>query len=124
VLKVREYTPAAVAAAEAGRDGASNGHWQRPVFLIIISRRGDGGAGATAPGRRLPRPAMPHDTDHSPFPPERIEIEQRSDGAIVVRVKSEGPERARLPDAVFSFRCGDPQYAYWLRRLGERPAAS
>jgi hypothetical protein len=22
-----------------------------------------------------------------------------------------------LPDAVFSFRCGDPQYAYWLARL-------
>jgi hypothetical protein len=68
--------------------------------------------------------AMSIDRDQSPFPPERIAIEQRRDGAIVVRVKSEGPERTRLPDAVFSFRCGDPQYAYWLRRLGERPAAS
>jgi hypothetical protein len=67
---------------------------------------------------------MPAETDDTPFPPERIAIEQRRDGAIVVRVKSAGPERSRLPDAVFSFRCGDPQYAYWLRRLGERPAAS
>ena len=67
---------------------------------------------------------MPAETDEPSFPPERIAIEQRRDGAIVVRVKSAGPERSRLPDAVFSFRCGDPQYAYWLRRLGERPAAS
>ena len=50
---------------------------------------------------------------------ERLSIEKRGDGAILVRVKSAGPEAARLPDAVFSFRCGDPQYAYWLRRLTE-----
>ena len=67
---------------------------------------------------------MPSESDEPPFPPDRIAIERRRDGAIVVRVKSEGPERSRLPDAVFSFRCGDPQYAYWLRRLGERPATS
>jgi hypothetical protein len=47
-----------------------------------------------------------------------VTIEKRSDGAIVVRVRSEGPEESRLPDAVFSFRNGDPQYAYWLGRLG------
>ena len=67
---------------------------------------------------------MPADRDNAPFPPERIAIEKRRDGAIVVRVKSEGSGRTPLPDAVFSFRCGDPQYAYWLRRLGERPTAS
>jgi hypothetical protein len=67
---------------------------------------------------------MPAETEPDPFPPDRITIEQRRDGAIVVRVKSEGPEPSRLPDAVFSFRCGDPQYAYWLRRLGERPTGS
>ncbi len=67
---------------------------------------------------------MPFASDDAPLPPERIAIEQRRDGAIVVRVKSAGSERSRLPDAVFSFRCGDPQYAYWLRRLGERPAES
>jgi hypothetical protein len=64
---------------------------------------------------------MPADTDESAFPPERVAIERRRDGSIVVRVKSVGPEPTRLPDAVFSFRCGDPQYAYWLRRLGEQP---
>jgi hypothetical protein len=53
-----------------------------------------------------------------PIPDERLSIEQRSDGSIVVRVRSEGPEDSRLPDAVFSFRCGDPQYSYWLGRLG------
>jgi hypothetical protein len=51
------------------------------------------------------------------IPDERLSIEKRGDGAILVRVKSAGPEAARLPDAVFSFRCGDPQYAYWLGRL-------
>jgi hypothetical protein len=48
---------------------------------------------------------------------EQVRIEQRSDGAIVVRVRSSGEGDARLPDAVFAFRCGDPQYAYWLQRL-------
>ena len=51
------------------------------------------------------------------IPDERLSIEQRHDGAILVRVKSEGTEGSRLPDAVFSFRCGDPQYSYWLARL-------
>jgi hypothetical protein len=38
---------------------------------------------------------------------------------LVVRVRSEG---GRLPDAVFSFRCGDPQYAYWLARYDQLTA--
>jgi hypothetical protein len=54
------------------------------------------------------------------IPDERLSIEKRSDGALVVRVQSEGPVESRLPDAVFSFRCGDPQYAYWLGRLEAR----
>ncbi|MDA0255871.1 MAG: hypothetical protein O3A18_13435 [Planctomycetota bacterium] len=58
------------------------------------------------------------------IPDERLSIEKRSDGAVVVRVQSEGPEDARLPDAVFSFRCGDPQYAYWLNRLDAAPSAN
>ena len=52
-----------------------------------------------------------------PIPDERISIEKRSDETLVVRVRSEGPEGRRLPDAVFSFRCGDPQYSYWLGRF-------
>jgi len=63
---------------------------------------------------------MPANADTSVLPDERLTIEKRGDGAVVVRVRSEGPEHARLPDAVFSFRCGDPQYAYWLGRLRDR----
>jgi hypothetical protein len=59
---------------------------------------------------------MATDTHSDAIPADRLSIEQRKDGTLVVRVRSEGE---RLPDAVFSFRCGDPQYAYWLNRLGE-----
>jgi hypothetical protein len=55
------------------------------------------------------------------IPDERLSIEKRSDGAILVRVQSAGAAGERLPDAVFSFRCGDPQYAYWLGRLNAAP---
>ncbi|NBV46819.1 MAG: hypothetical protein EBR86_14560 [Planctomycetia bacterium] len=44
-----------------------------------------------------------------------MSIEWRGD-AILVRVRSEGSGADQLPDAVFSFRCGDPQYAYWASR--------
>jgi len=57
----------------------------------------------------------------STIPDDRISIEKRSDESLVVRVRSAGPENARLPDAAFSFRCGDPQYAYWLGRLNSLP---
>jgi len=60
---------------------------------------------------------MAADSEIATIPTERLSIERRKDGAVVVRVRSEGPEDARLPDAVFCFRCGDPQYDYWLRRL-------
>jgi len=52
----------------------------------------------------------------APLSADRLSIERRGD-AIVVRVRSEGCGADRLPDAVFSFRCGDPQYAYWADRL-------
>lgn len=64
---------------------------------------------------------MPSPSDSSSIPDHRLSIEQRGDGAIVVRVSSEGPEATRLPDAVFSFRDGDPQYAFWLARLKSAP---
>jgi hypothetical protein len=66
-------------------------------------------------------------SDAAWIPDHRLTIEKRSDGAIVVRVRSEGPEESRLPDAVFAFRNGDPQHAYWLGRLAaatERTARS
>ncbi len=47
-------------------------------------------------------------------------VERRGDGAVIVRVASRdrGPET--LPDAVFTFRLGDPQYQYWDQLLRER----
>lgn len=63
---------------------------------------------------------MPSQHDPARIPDDRLSIEQRTDGAVVVRVHSAGPEGSRLPDAVFSFRCGDPQYAYWLGRLQQK----
>ena len=56
-----------------------------------------------------PDPSRPQD--------DAVHVEERADGAVVVRVRSGGEGAARLPDAVFAFRCGDPQYAYWLARL-------
>ena len=50
-------------------------------------------------------------------PPHLVSLERRSDGSVLVRVRSEGSGTAKLPDAVFAFRVGDPQYAYWLSRL-------
>jgi hypothetical protein len=55
--------------------------------------------------------------DIARIPEHRIALEKRADGTVVVRVRSEGPAESRLPDAVFAFRNGDPQYAYWLGRL-------
>jgi len=60
---------------------------------------------------------MPSKAEPFRIPDDRLSIERRSDGSVVVRVQSEGPVGSWLPDAVFSFRCGDPQYAYWLDRL-------
>jgi hypothetical protein len=51
------------------------------------------------------------------------EIERRSDGAILVRVRSNPAAEPHLPDAVFAFRDGDPQYKYWEARYRERHAA-
>lgn len=48
-------------------------------------------------------------------------LERRHDGVILVRVpsnRSRGGEP--LPDAVFSFRDGDPQYGLWSQRAAER----
>lgn len=43
-------------------------------------------------------------------------LEARDHGVILVRIPSRpGPDR--LPDAVFTFRPGDPQYGRWERRL-------
>ena len=56
--------------------------------------------------------------DHKPW-----QIERRSDGAVLVRVRSAEVDGRRLPDAVFAFRSGDPQYRYWEAQLSEQEHA-
>jgi hypothetical protein len=67
------------------------------------------------------------------FPPEWLhalmvnadlwQLERREDGAVLVRVPSRTDVVAPLPDAVFAFRIGDPQYQYWDERLKQRELA-
>jgi len=47
-------------------------------------------------------------------------IRRRGDGAVVVQVPSRDVDGERLPDAVFAFQSGDPQYHLWMQRLQER----
>jgi hypothetical protein len=48
---------------------------------------------------------------------ETCSLERRADGAVIVRVPSRSKGATALPDAVFSFRAGDPQYDYWERQF-------
>ena len=48
------------------------------------------------------------------------EVERRNDGAVLVRVHSADRHGKPLPDAVFAFRIGDPQYDYWDRQATDR----
>ena len=54
------------------------------------------------------------------FVAENWQLERRQDGAVLVRVPSTGTFGDTLPDAVFAFRAGDPQYAFWQQVLVER----
>jgi hypothetical protein len=47
-------------------------------------------------------------------------IKRRDDGAVLVRVPSPVVDGRALPDAVFAFRAGDPQYAFWEAELRRR----
>ena len=58
-------------------------------------------------------------------PLDSLDVQRRSDGAVLVRVHSCDRQGRQLPDAVFAFRLGDPQYDYWGRQLFARmPIAS
>lgn len=48
------------------------------------------------------------------------DMEVRKDGALLVRVHSTDGSGQRLPDAVFTFRPGDPQYEYWEAQWRQR----
>ena len=54
--------------------------------------------------------------------PGSWDVERRSDGVVLVRVRSCDRQGCQLPDAVFTFRLGDPQYDYWVQQcpLSER----
>lgn len=49
--------------------------------------------------------------------PDRWALARRGDGAVLVRVASWLKEGSRLPDAVFAFREGDPQFSFWNEKL-------
>jgi hypothetical protein len=52
-------------------------------------------------------------------------VERREDGVVLVRVRSPESNGRRLPEAVFTFRRGDPQYEYWDKVSRQRsPVAS
>jgi hypothetical protein len=48
------------------------------------------------------------------------DVERRHDGAVLVRVHSRVENGRALPDAVFAFRNGDPQFSYWDQQLRQR----
>ncbi len=52
--------------------------------------------------------------------PDSWDLERRGDGAILVRVHSNDRNGQPLPDAVFTFRNGDPQFEYWQTMFVER----
>jgi hypothetical protein len=48
------------------------------------------------------------------------DVERRKDGTVLVRVHSSDRHGSPLPDAVFTFRQGDPQYDFWASRIVDR----
>lgn len=48
--------------------------------------------------------------------PDSCDVERRNDGSVLVRVHSCDRNGRQLPDAVFTFRLGDPQYGFWAQR--------
>lgn len=48
------------------------------------------------------------------------EIERKRNGVLLVRVHSWDAYGVPLPDAVFTFRPGEPQYEQWQKRAVEK----
>ncbi len=51
------------------------------------------------------------------------DVERRADGAVLVRVHSTDKTGDPLPDAVFTFRRGDPQFERWDRQYQLRQSS-
>jgi len=47
-------------------------------------------------------------------------VERRTEGTLLVRVHSQGYQGQILPDAVFTFRRGDPQYSFWEEKFQQQ----
>jgi hypothetical protein len=56
--------------------------------------------------------------------PENYIVNRRGDGAVLVRVVSRPLNGATPPDAVFTFRPGDPQFKYWDQQAAKSPPLS
>jgi hypothetical protein len=48
------------------------------------------------------------------------DIERRKDGAMIVRMHSSARDGRNLPDAVFTFRTGDPQFSFWEQQWRQK----
>ncbi len=53
---------------------------------------------------------------------ETCRIELLAGGVLLVRVLSGSFNGKQLPDAVFTFRSGDPQYGRWMKAYLEQTA--
>ena len=54
--------------------------------------------------------------------PDSWDVEKREDGTVLVRVHSYDNDGCLLPDAIFAFRAGDPQFSHWEKKLQNRNA--
>ena len=63
----------------------------------------------------LPKSHLMHATQSDSW-----DVQRRGDGAVLVRVHSRDRQGRQLPDAVFTFRLGDPQYDYWEGQLRQQ----
>lgn len=52
--------------------------------------------------------------------PESYNIKQRKGNVLIVRVFSKPFRGQEIPDTVFTFRPGDPQYELWNKRYIEQ----
>jgi hypothetical protein len=59
------------------------------------------------------------DADHSQLPDSWI-VERRPDGTVLVRVPPRCQTEPPLPDAVSTFRAGDPQFDFWAHQLAQQ----
>ena len=51
--------------------------------------------------------------------PDCLDVESQDGGIVLVRVHSSDRCGNPLPDAVFTFRRGDPQYEHWAQQAAD-----